>query len=462
MSNKAVYDASLDAEMEGRNKVNFIRGNNQDILLPNGEKVGRIEKYSFEILIRDKEALSGEFSREEMDLVYKLYSSEGSNLTQRSVSRYFPNYTFQDFKRILRAFNVTKASSPFAPHVIEEKNTDELIQLTLQSKENDYLRKLEQDRNKLTEVKLKEMTKNYFDLRQQISNFSEFQQELVNSVKNTELFVLPKFKNNGKAGVFYLSDMHIGADVSSYSIYNNTFNMEEATKRMNTIFEEIIKTQNLFKFTEIHIINVGDSLDGYNGETTRGGHSLPQNMNNKDQYKNYLTLMVNLFTSLAKSGLFSNINYTSCESGNHDGDFGWMANKSLEAMLSIMCPDIKVKIFDKFIDYVNVLDHTYIISHGKDARDMFKNMPLTINDKTENFINEYLDNCGLNGKNIHFIKGDLHQSATTYAKRFRYKSVASFFGSSQWIHVNFGNTKAAIDFEVIVDDNIYESRITLN
>ena len=459
MTNVTNYDASLDAEMESRNEIKYIRDNSKTIKLPNGEEVGKIESYKFKILIRDKEALEGNLSREEMDLIYRLYSAEGSNLTQRSVSRYFPNYTFQDFKRIIRAFNITKASSPVAPHLMEEKSTDELIQITLQSKENDYLRKLEQDRNRLTETKLKDMTKNYYELKERVSNFSEFLSNIKLEISSLKL---PEITHNNKAAVVYISDMHIGADVSSYSIYNNTFNMEEATKRINLIFKDIIKSQTLFNFNDIVIVNLGDSLDGYNGETTRGGHLLPQNMNNKDQYKNYLQLMINLFTNLINSSKFSSIRYVCCESGNHDGDFGWMANKSLEAALSILCPEIETKIFDKFIDTFTVLDHTFIICHGKDAKDMFKNMPLTINDKTENYINEYLDSRKLFGQNIHFIKGDLHQSATTYGKRFRYKSVSSFFGSSQWIHHNFGNTKAGIDYDILVDDKVFETRLILN
>ena len=95
---------------------------------------------------------------------------------------------------------------------------------------------------------------------------------------------------------------------------------------------------------------------------------------------------------------------------------------------------------------------------------MFKNLPLTINDKTENYINEFIDSRGITGgvKKTHFVKGDLHQSATTYAKRFRYKSVSSFFGSSQWIHMNFGNTPPAIDLDIISGDDIFESRLILN
>ena len=141
-----------------------------------------------------------------------------------------------------------------------------------------------------------------------------------------------------------------------------------------------------------------------------------------------------------------------------------MANKSLEACLGVMHPNISVKIFDKYIDHITVGDHTVVMCHGKDAKDVFKNMPLTLNDKTENQINEYLDYHKIQGTQdtIHFIKGDLHQSAVTYGKRFRYKSVSSFFGSSEWIHKNYGNTLAVCDFDIFIGTRVLQDRLILN
>lgn len=90
---------------------------------------------------------------------------------------------------------------------------------------------------------------------------------------------------------------------------------------------------------------------------------------------------------------------------------------------------------------------------------MFKNLPLTLDVKTENFINEYIDNRGLRG-NVVFVKGDLHQSATTYGRRFTYKSVSSLFGSSEWIHKNYGNTSAAVDYSIVDEvGNMLDGRI---
>jgi hypothetical protein len=458
MDKKIEHDASVDAQMEKRAVVKIVRDSSKTIQI-GSENVGQITNYKYKILVRDKPTIEGSLSREEVDLMFRLYSAEGSNLTQRSVSRYFPSFTFQDFKKVLRAFNITKASSPLAPHVIEEKPKEELAKLTFENKENDYLRYLEQNRTKLTEVKLREMTGKYYDLKQQIADFKEFIGDLNFDIKIE--FKKPE-KTNEKTIIVYLSDMHIGAAVSPYSIYENEFSFETATKRLQRIYEKIVDLAVTTGATNIIVCNIGDTLDGYNGETTRGGHALPQNMNNKDQFKNFLKMMTQFFADISTSGFFSSIKYIAVDGGNHDGDFGYMANKALEGILGILNPEINVTIFEKYIEYFRVDNHTFVVCHGKDAKDVFKNMPLVINDKTENQINEFLDYNAIYGKNVHFIKGDLHQSATTYANRFRYKSVASFFGSSEWIHKNFGNTKAAVDIDIIDGDSILETRLVLN
>lgn len=446
MKENIVYDASTDVQLENRATIDPIR------------ESGKITGYNFQILVRDNPALKGTLSRDEVDLMYRLYAADGANLTQRTVSRYFPLYTFQEFKKILRAFNITKASAPFAPHILEEKTSEELITLTMQRKENDYLKKYEQNKEQLHEQKYKELLKNNHELKQSIGTFKEFLSDLTFDFK----FEIRKpTAYNETTLLVYLSDMHIGAEVSDYSIYANPYDRNEVFRRMQKTIDKIYELSSITGASNIIICNVGDSLDGYNGQTTRAGHTLPQNMNNKDQFKTFISVMIDLFKNLSESGNFRSIKYICVEGGNHDGDFGYVANKALEASLSILNPEIEVRIFDKFIEHATIGDHTFIFCHGKDAKDMFKNMPLVINDKTENQINEYLDYNKLTGK-IHFVKGDLHQSATTYGKKFRYKSVSSFFGSSEWIHKNFGNTLAAVDFDIVNGDSIFETRLLLN
>lgn len=457
MNKEIQYDASVDAQMEDRSRVEIIRDETQRVSTQYGER-GRITGYTYYISIRNKPALSGNLTREEMDLMYRLYSNEGDNLTQRSIARLFPHITFQDFKRILKAFNITKASAPIAPHLIEEKSTDELVMLHHQNDETKFLRRIEQDREKQTEKQLKEISSKYFELKRRISDFSEFLQGL--DIQGRVEIRTPII-NTTKTIVVYLSDMHVGADVSKDSVYINDFNAEEAKKRMDLILNRIKELAVFTGASNIVVCNLGDSLDGYNNETTRGGHFLPQNMNNKEQFAIYIQLMVDFFAELSNCGLFANIKYYCVPGGNHDGDFGYITNKALEGYLYKLNPNIEVSVFNKFMEQFNCCSHTFILCHGKDEKDMFKNLPLTLNDKTENLINEYLEYKNISGK-VHFVKGDLHQSATTYGKRFRYKSVSSFFGSSEWIHKNMGNTKAACDIDIIDGDNILETRLVLN
>ena len=104
---------------------------------------GKIVGYKFKVYRRDNTPVMGVLSRDEMQLIYRLYSYYGASITQREVSRNFPNYSLVDFKRILRAFNITKASGPFAPHMYEEKTEEELKEIHLREKENDFLKKIE-------------------------------------------------------------------------------------------------------------------------------------------------------------------------------------------------------------------------------------------------------------------------------------------------------------------------------
>ena len=110
-------------ETDDRAKIEYLRDENN-----------KIKYYSYKIFKRNKPSLVGKLTREEMNSIYRLYSYYGASLTQRQISRFFPDLSLIDFKRILRAFNITKASSPFAPHMIEEKSQEELMEIQLREK----------------------------------------------------------------------------------------------------------------------------------------------------------------------------------------------------------------------------------------------------------------------------------------------------------------------------------------
>lgn len=422
------------------------------------DEEGKIVKYPFTIYVRDKQPIMGSFNRDEMNMVYRLYSNYGSGITQREVSRFFPDYSLADFKRILRAFSITKASAPFAPHIIEENDRDKLLEMQFREKENDFLRSYEAEKIKHTESQLRRYMKENQDLKEQLSDFSGLVEGI--DVSNLPRFTPTATSREDRDLIIWLSDMHIGASVSGYSIYANEYDQEEVEVRFSKLLNQLKREALMFgNFYNVVVCNLGDSLDGYDGQTTRGGHQLAQNMNNKEQLKCFIEVMTKFMSALADEIPCQHLSYYCVGESNHDGDFGYSANIALQYILQSM--DIEATIFDKFIGEFKLGQTTYILCHGKDNKDMFKNLPLTLDVKTENFINEYLDNKGIKG-DVVFVKGDLHQSATTYGRRFTYKSVASLFGSSEWIHKNFGNTPAACDYSIVDEKgNMLDGRIVL-
>lgn len=451
-----ISNQTIEESFEERNIASSIReGENITI---DGKSIKKITSYKFKILIKDKPAFEGELSRTEMELIHKLYSSEGANVQIKSLAREFPQYTQQQIKKILRAFCITKACSPLAPHQIEEMSIDEAVSFSVRMKENSIIKKVEEERIRYNEQRVKELTKEILNLKDKQYQLKNILGE-INYPNNPIKF---NFKSKSRTLIISLSDIHVGAAVSNDSIYYNEWNEEELNNRMEFIIKSLSKFVD--EIDNIVVFNLGDSLDGYKGETTRGGHLLPQNMNDKEQVKVFIRQMLQFFDNLYETFNVPMSYYCVGES-NHDGDYGWLANEKLASMLEIKYPNMPVEIFDKYIDFIDVNGTMFILSHGKDNKDMFRNLPLVLDVNTESKINEFIDYYGLQSvcDNIIFVKGDLHQSALTHGKKFSYWSVGSIFGASEWIHKNMGNSKAYCDYAILHNDGTFmNSRIKLN
>jgi hypothetical protein len=427
--------------------------NRSEVTLERDEN-GHISNYLFTIYVRDSEPVIGKFSRDEMALIYRLYSSYGSSLTQREVSRFFPEYSLYDFKRILRTFNITKASSPFPQHIIEENSKEQLLDMQFREKENDFLRTYEAEKVKQLDSQIKKYMKENADLK-------DYREVLKEAVSSLEIDYVKNITEHEK-GVYnlyvYLSDIHVGASSSNqYSLYDNVYNKEEINKRLRKVADFVISKHKELTLNRVIICNLGDSLDSYNGKTSRGTE-VESALNNKDQVKTYLEVMSKFFRTLIQY-VTAEIEYYCVGESNHGADFDYTANYALSLILDNM--DIKSYISNKSIEYFTMDGLTTIYTHGNDNNNMFKGMPLTLNEKTENYINQFLDYNNLSGQ-IVFVKGDLHQSATTYGKRFKYKSVGSLYGSSNWIMANFGNTRPGCDYSIheLDTNNLMDGVIT--
>lgn len=238
-----------------------------------------------------------------------------------------------------------------------------------------------------------------------------------------------------------ISDIHVGALVEDDSIFNNEYNKTIVKNRLQSIVQQL--------YTDCHredrykcltIIDLGDNLDGYEGRTTRGGHKLPQNMTSREQFDVFLEAMSEMWDSIISLNMADSYEYIAMSNDNHAGAFGWTAYKALEIYLNLKYPDIKTFISKKFIDHIEIGDETVIFTHGKDEHYKSKPLPLILDTRTENFILQYIDKHNLTGK-INFYAGDQHRFAVTMGKKFGYFRVPSVFGSSGWIHCNFGYTR---------------------
>lgn len=274
----------------------------------NRDSDGKIISYSFRVFRRDKTPVEGTLTRDEMNDIYRLYSYYGASITQREISRRFPDYSLVDFKRILRAFNITKACSPFAPHMYEEKTEEELKELHLREKENDFLKKIEKDElNDIRHTAIKLARRNK-DLEQQIADFENFKFDL----GDYEPIKVTQGQSSSTSLMLHLSDLHIGAKCESNTLYPNPWDKEELERRLNVVLNKVGE----FGHLNTLVINLlGDNLDGMDNQTARRDHIMPQNMDNMEQVSTFMEVMTRFILDCRE--LANKVIIYSVKDGNH-------------------------------------------------------------------------------------------------------------------------------------------------
>lgn len=257
-------------------------------------------------------------------------------------------------------------------------------------------------------------------------------------------------------GLFiYGSDKHIGALTKEDSIYKNKYDRKEIKKRLiEFTIKEIEEWVDIFGNPEsLFIMDFGDALDGFNQKTTGGlrgtsTHVLPQQMNNREQHDFYIEVHKELFEYIVNKKYARDIYFIATSNSNHGGDFEYGAMRHLEDWLEVKFPFIKTKVNYLPFNHFFYGDHCIIFGHGKDEEDMKNGLPLNLNDKVENYLNDYIDKNNLNDKYITVVTGDLHQSSENFGKKLRYKKVLSQYGSSKWMHTNFGSGSPGLSSEM--------------
>jgi len=252
-----------------------------------------------------------------------------------------------------------------------------------------------------------------------------------------------------------LTDVHVGMKVSDgHSLYDGVWDEDELFKRRDVFVNEIINNQ---KSNKVLIHDLGDFMDGYNGLTTRGGHELPQNMDNQKAFDVALSFKITLIDALIQ--YYNEIHIVNICNDNHSGSFGYIVNSAFKSYIELKYKNVSVVNQRKFIDHYLFENRCFILTHGKDDKSLkfgFKpHLDAVQIEKIKNYIDEYK----LHGYQIEFSKGDSHQLLfdLTSSTAFEYQNFGAFSPPSDWVKVNFKNTKSSF-----TTMNYYEKQKTIN
>jgi len=251
-----------------------------------------------------------------------------------------------------------------------------------------------------------------------------------------------------------LSDMHVGLEPNpdNNSLFSYEYNAEVFKSNLDKVYNSILKEYNTNgRFDLLIILDLGDGLDGWDGLTTRGGHKLEQNMSNQEAFKTFVEGKLMLIENCIKGGIANEVLVANVCNDNHSGSFASIANMTIKMLLNRTYGEdsIKFHILERFMEHIEYGVHTYILTHGKDSKHMFKGLPLELNDKAITFINDYIDHYEIKTPYIHVEKGDLHRIGYSRSKKFDYRNYMSFAPPSTWVQHNFGSGYSGYSLDVI-------------
>jgi len=285
--------------------------------------------------------------------------------------------------------------------------------------------------------------------------YLEAVKRIVESYNPDKLRTIEKVKlDSPKAIKATLSDMHIGLNPNpdNKSIFAYEYNEEIFKSNIDKVFNSILKEyESNGRFDLLVIDDLGDGLDGWNGQTTRGGHKLEQNMTNEEAFKVFVEGKLTLIENCIRAGIANEVTIRNVANDNHSGSFASIANMTIKMILdrTYEQSDVNFYILNKFMEHFQYGDHTFILTHGKDSQYMFKGLPYELNDKAISFINDYIDHYNINTKFIHLEKGDLHRVGYSRTKKFDYRNFMSFAPPSAWVQHNFGDCYSGYSIQTI-------------
>lgn len=234
------------------------------------------------------------------------------------------------------------------------------------------------------------------------------------------------------------TDVHIGMETNpdNKAMYSIEWNRESALASCKRMIEETLRSQ---KSDTLIVDELGDFLDGYNQQTTRGGHALPQNMSNEQAFDVALEFKMMLIDGLYTS--YNTLAFNNICNDNHAGSFGYFVSKAFKDICSVKYPDVEVNNHQKFINHYYVDEICFVITHGKDDTSLKFGFKPQLDSKGIEKIDQYLKRNDIykHSSKVIFKKGDSHQALFDMCTSddFFYFNYPALSPSSMWVQNNF-------------------------
>ena len=225
-------------------------------------------------------------------------------------------------------------------------------------------------------------------------------------------------------------------DIDNNTMYSKEWNKEELFKSADIVIEKTLEEQ---ESTILYVDELGDLLDGFNAQTTRGGHSLPQNMTNEECFDAALEFKLKILYGLVDN--YQEIHFNNICNDNHSGAFGYFVNEAFKQIAELQFTNVTVTNHRKFINHYFVNDICFIITHGKDDKSLKFGFKPHLDLKGAEKIDQYCKQNKIykNSELVIFKKGDSHQALFDMCTSddFYYFNYPALSPSSNWIKNNF-------------------------
>lgn len=241
------------------------------------------------------------------------------------------------------------------------------------------------------------------------------------------------------------TDVHIGMETNQngHSLYGGKWDESEIFRRLHLMKTHVLENR---KSNTLVIDELGDFMDGWDSETVRKGHHLPQNMDNEKAFDTGLEFKIRLIDNLAP--FYDKIICNNICNDNHAGSFGYVVNKAFKCVLEARYNHVIVNNIRKFIDHYTVGKNCFIITHGKDGKHLKFGFKPVLDTKQLEKIDNYIKEHRLFDYEIEFSKGDSHQKIfdESTSDYFDYYNYPAFSPSSEWVQTNFKKGMSGFEF----------------